>query len=66
MVFTLPNVVDNEEGWGPCSVPEQYKDIPYAPFSKSDKLGKASDWMNSGYSKFNSKSNFPYPVPTYN
>jgi translation initiation factor 3 subunit D len=55
MVFSVPNVVDNEEGWGPCTVPEQYKDIPYAPFSKSDKLGKASDWMNSGYSKFNNR-----------
>jgi len=55
MGFTVPNVVDNEEGWGPCTVPEQYKDIPYAPFSKSDKLGKASDWMNSGYSKFNNR-----------
>lgn len=53
MVFEVPNVIENEEGWGPCSVPEQYKDVPYAPFSKNDKVGKASDWMNSGYSKFN-------------
>mmetsp|Transcript_38756 Transcript_38756/g.74267 ORF Transcript_38756/g.74267 Transcript_38756/m.74267 type:complete len:544 (-) Transcript_38756:266-1897(-) len=55
MVFEVPNVIENEEGWGPCSVPEQYKDVPYAPFSKNDKVGKASDWMNSGYSKFNSR-----------
>jgi len=36
--------------WGPSStVPEnlRFHDIPYAPYSKSDKLGKAADWQQS-------------------
>jgi len=55
MGFLIPNIVDNPEGWGPCNMPEEHKDIPYAPFSKSDKLGRASDWINQGYSKYNSR-----------
>eukprot|EP00240_Pyramimonas_obovata_P000671 CAMPEP_0118958674 /NCGR_PEP_ID=MMETSP1169-20130426/62744_1 /TAXON_ID=36882 /ORGANISM="Pyramimonas obovata, Strain CCMP722" /LENGTH=548 /DNA_ID=CAMNT_0006906799 /DNA_START=39 /DNA_END=1685 /DNA_ORIENTATION=+ len=51
MGFLIPAIVDNPDGWGPCTLPEEYKDIPYAPFSKSDKLGRASDWINQGYSK---------------
>lgn len=47
--FTLPTINDNPEGgWGPSSsnFPEQFKfkDIPYAPYSKSDKLGRFADW----------------------
>lgn len=52
MGFTVPNVVDNEDGWGPCTVPDHFKEIPYAPFSKSDKLGKAADWTSAGF-KYN-------------
>ncbi|CAO3703821.1 unnamed protein product [Rhizopus stolonifer] len=34
--------------WGPASdlVPEQFREIPYAPFSKGDKLGRVADWTN--------------------
>eukprot|EP00239_Pterosperma_sp_CCMP1384_P000154 CAMPEP_0197848388 /NCGR_PEP_ID=MMETSP1438-20131217/8562_1 /TAXON_ID=1461541 /ORGANISM="Pterosperma sp., Strain CCMP1384" /LENGTH=548 /DNA_ID=CAMNT_0043460607 /DNA_START=50 /DNA_END=1696 /DNA_ORIENTATION=+ len=53
--FEVPDVPENEEGWGPVSCPESFKDIPYAPFSKSDKLGKASDWTVSGYGKYNAR-----------
>lgn len=47
--FSLPPIHDNPEGgWGPStsSIPDQFKfkDIPYAPFSKSDKLGRFADW----------------------
>ncbi|KAF8622074.1 hypothetical protein AX15_007219 [Amanita polypyramis BW_CC] len=47
--FSLPHIVDNPDGgWGPsaANLPEQFKfkDIPYAPFSKSDKLGRFADW----------------------
>lgn len=47
--FTLPPIHDNPDGgWGPSSsnIPEQFKfkDIPYAPYSKSDKLGRFADW----------------------
>jgi translation initiation factor 3 subunit D len=47
--FSLPPINDNPDGgWGPSSsnLPEQFKfkDIPYAPYSKSDKLGRFADW----------------------
>lgn len=47
--FSLPPINDNPEGgWGPSSsnLPDQFKfkDIPYAPYSKSDKLGRFADW----------------------
>jgi len=38
--FVPPNIHDNETGWGPVGVPEQFKDVPYQPFSKSDRIGK--------------------------
>jgi len=47
--FSLPPIHDNPDGgWGPSSsnIPDQFKfkDIPYAPYSKSDKLGRFADW----------------------
>lgn len=38
--FVTPVIQDNPSGWGPCAVPEQFKDMPYQPFSKGDRLGK--------------------------
>lgn len=35
-----PVIQDNPSGWGPCAVPEQFRDMPYQPFSKGDRLGK--------------------------
>jgi hypothetical protein len=54
MGFTVPASVDNPEGWGPPAdcVPEEYADVPYSPFSKSDKLGRAADWTQTGFGKF--------------
>ncbi|KAF8914329.1 translation initiation factor eIF-3, subunit D [Gymnopilus junonius] len=47
--FSLPPIHDNPDGgWGPSTsnLPEEFKfkDIPYAPYSKSDKLGRFADW----------------------
>jgi len=47
--FSLPPITDNPDGsWGPSSsnMPSEYKfrEIPYAPYSKSDKLGRFADW----------------------
>jgi len=42
--FIPPVLLDNPTGWGPCSVPSDFKDIPYQPFSKGDRIGKVSDW----------------------
>ncbi len=38
--FDPPKIQDNPSGWGPNSIPPQFKDMPYQPFSKSDRLGK--------------------------
>ena len=38
--FVPPIIQDNPDGWGPCELPEQFKDMPYQPFSKGDRLGK--------------------------
>lgn len=38
--FQAPAIQHNLEGWGPCELPDQFKDIPYQPFSKGDRLGK--------------------------
>ncbi|XP_053210988.1 eukaryotic translation initiation factor 3 subunit D-like [Panonychus citri] len=59
--FIAPETQDNPRGWGPCSIAEAYKDMPYQPFSKSDRLGKIADWTNQTYadkrmaSKYNSQ-----------
>merc|ERR1719378_1117442 len=42
-------IQDNVDGWGPCAVPDQFRDIPYQPFSKGDRIGKVSDWTGSAY-----------------
>ena len=50
--FSLPPIHDNSDGsWGPSAsnIPDQFKfkDIPYAPYSKSDKLGRFADWNDA-------------------
>ena len=39
-VFVPPVVQENETGWGPCRIPDKYSELPYQPFSKSDRIGK--------------------------
>nr|CAG8586161.1 5804_t:CDS:10 [Entrophospora candida]CAG8595959.1 2510_t:CDS:10 [Entrophospora candida] len=45
--FKLPEIIDNENGWGPSPLmlPEKFRDIPFAPYSKADKLGRIADWF---------------------
>jgi translation initiation factor 3 subunit D len=45
MTFTVDF---NANTWGPSltSVPQGFQDIPYAPFSKSDKIGRVADWYD--------------------
>ena len=38
--FDPPLIQDNPTGWGPNTVPPKFKDMPYQPFSKADRLGK--------------------------
>ncbi|KAI8464165.1 MAG: eukaryotic translation initiation factor 3, subunit 7 [Monoraphidium minutum] len=55
--FAVPEISDNADGWGPSSesIPPHLKDVPFAPFSKTDKLGKAADWTNTGYQKYSGR-----------
>ena len=48
--FVFPIVHENPSGWGPCEVPEQFKDTPYQPFSKRDRLGKVVFFSSTTYS----------------
>ncbi len=47
--FPVPAVVDNPDGWGPSTVPEHLKDMPFAPFNKGDKLGRVADWTQGAF-----------------
>lgn len=47
--FVPPVIQENLAGWGPCEMPEQFKDMPYQPFSKGDRLGKISDWTGLAF-----------------
>ena len=38
--FEMLQIQENHNGWGPCIMPELYKDLPYQPFSKDVPLGK--------------------------
>lgn len=48
--FILPPIHDHPEAWGPSptALPTLFKDIPYAPFSKSDRVGRIVDWNAEG------------------
>ncbi|XP_056641454.1 eukaryotic translation initiation factor 3 subunit D [Diorhabda carinulata] len=68
--FVAPIIQDNQTGWGPSEVPDQFKDMPYQPFSKGDRLGKISDWTGAAFqdkkyankyaSQFGSGSQYAY------
>ncbi|XP_019868085.1 eukaryotic translation initiation factor 3 subunit D [Aethina tumida] len=68
--FYTPVIQDNGTGWGPCEMPEQFRDMPYQPFSKGDRLGKISDWTGAAFqdkkyankyaSQFGSGSQYAY------
>jgi len=47
--FSLPEIQVNPSGWGPSNSETKFKDMPYQPFSKSDRLGKISDWTGATY-----------------
>lgn len=50
--FKCPNVISNENVWGPagaCS--ERFEDMPYQPFAKSDRLGKAADITGTAFQR---------------
>ena len=44
----VPNVVDNLDGWGPLEgfvmLENQLQNVPYAPFSKNERIVRVSYW----------------------
>lgn len=48
--FKPTTIHDNPDGWGPPMdlAPAKFQDMPYAPFSKSDRLGRSADWTTFG------------------
>jgi translation initiation factor 3 subunit D len=62
MSFVLPEIHDSPLGFGPSDGGlNQFKEVPFAPFSKSEKLGKAADWTSTTrqFQSMNTR-NFPY------
>ncbi|KAA8490901.1 Eukaryotic translation initiation factor 3 subunit D [Porphyridium purpureum] len=49
MEFKTPVIHDNPQGFGPPLdlYPDRFVSMPYAPFSKSDRLGRAADWFST-------------------
>lgn len=45
--FILPEINDAPQGWGPTSCVALFKDVPFAPYNKGDRLGRISDWSQS-------------------
>lgn len=45
--FEMPSLQCNDDGWGPCELSDTFRDMPYQPFSKSDRMGKVTDWTNN-------------------
>ncbi|KAJ3393508.1 Eukaryotic translation initiation factor 3 subunit D [Lobulomyces angularis] len=42
--FKLPVIDVNPNGFGPCNLPVELSSVPYAPYSKSERVGKVADW----------------------
>ena len=55
--FIAPVIQDNPNGWGPTSVSDAFKGIPYQPFSKGDRIGKVIVWIYSRFVYKNNKNN---------
>ncbi|OQS05630.1 eukaryotic translation initiation factor 3 [Thraustotheca clavata] len=56
--YKVPGVSVNPTGWGPTTLPKQFLNIPYAPFGKGDKLGKAADFISQNTTSVNRPARF--------
>jgi translation initiation factor 3 subunit D len=44
-LLDLVSALPSNDGWGPAASTETTLDgVPYAPYSKADKLGRMADW----------------------
>ena len=64
-LFSIPDVIDNPEGWGPTTEPEHLRGIPYAPYSKADKVGRISDFAQTGFKYGGEEQLSGIPVATF-
>ncbi|KAL7617861.1 eukaryotic translation initiation factor 3 subunit D [Lactuca sativa] len=63
--FEIGDVPFNPDGWGPMEstdssvpiLPNHSVNVPFAPFSRSDKLGRIADWTRSNYNNPNRQNN---------
>eukprot|EP00249_Psilotum_nudum_P010805 c22778_g1_i1 orf=388-2046(-) len=62
----VPVVADNPDGWGPpdgsAALQNQLQNVPYAPFSKSERLGRVADWTRSFTARPGVRSGGEYSV----
>lgn len=48
-ILDLVSALPSDDTWGPAVTTEKTLDgVPYAPFSKGDKLGRMADWSSEG------------------
>ncbi len=52
LTYGVPLVDDNPDGWGPTTMPENLKEVPFAVFEKGSRIGKAADWTQSAYKAY--------------
>nr|XP_043609610.1 eukaryotic translation initiation factor 3 subunit D-like [Erigeron canadensis] len=63
--FEIGDVPFNPDGWGPPEptdssapiLPNHPINVPFAPFSRSDKLGRIADWTRSNYNNNLNRNN---------
>ncbi|KAF5179525.1 Eukaryotic translation initiation factor 3 subunit d [Thalictrum thalictroides] len=64
VVFDIGSVPFNEDGWGPPETPSSLlsnhpTNVPFAPFNRSDKLGRIADWTRNNYNNQSRNINNP-------
>lgn len=48
-IADIVSALPSDDSWGPSTPTENTLDgVPYAPFSKGDKLGRMADWTTEG------------------
>ncbi|KAI3818730.1 hypothetical protein L1987_12546 [Smallanthus sonchifolius] len=67
--FEIGDVPFNADGWGPpesatsaASILNHPANVPFAPFSRSEKLGRIADWTRSNYNNPNRSNNRNSPA----
>ena len=58
-VIAEDTIAENATGWGPTGVPEEFANLPYQPFGKGDRLGKAADWIGGYGNQYHSQPKRP-------